>query len=628
MSIKDNERYLAFSRRAALMSFGTLGAFGTIAARLYHLQVSKSREYSLKAEENRIDPRVIVPLRGRILDRFGAEVASNQQDYRVILVPENADDVETVLKALSEIIPLNEDEQRSILKKVKAQRDFVPIKIAGHLTWDEFSRVNVRGPELAGIEPLVGETRHYPYREDLSHVLGYVTRPDADDQAEDPHPLLRQEEFRIGGDGIERLTDKRLRGKPGYRHVEVNALGRVVGEIRRVDGQSGDDVVLTIDVALQKYAAERMRGESGSAVLMDIYTGEVLALVSEPGFDPQGFNRGWTTEQWKSLLNNPFKPLINKSIAGQYPPGSTIKPIIALAALEEGVIREDEAVFCGGKRYLGSHAFHCWKKHGHGWMNLKDAIKHSCDIYFYEIASRLGIDKMEDYLKRYGLGEKYDFDLPGEKPGLVPSRGWKKATTGVSWQKGETLITGIGQGYLLATPLQLAVMTARFANGGFMVKPRLLRSIGDEFVEPPKRGVIATNARNLIASQAGMDAVSNEVGGTAFRSRVDVDGMKMAGKTGTAQVRRITKAERLKGVLKNDELPWKFRDHALFVAYAPVKEPRYALAVVIEHGGSGSKKAAPIAKDIMTETLKRDPLRKAAFSPVADAGGALKAERG
>ncbi len=617
MSVKDNERYLAFSRRAALLSFGTLGAFGTIAARLYYLQVSKSREYSLKAEENRIDPRVIVPLRGRILDRFGVELASNQQDYRVILVPENAEDVEMVLESLAHIIPLNDELRQSILKKAQSQRDFVPIKVAGHLTWEEFSRVNVRGPELAGIEPVVGETRHYPYREDLSHVLGYVTRPDADDQAEDPHPLLRQEEFRIGGDGIERLTDKSLRGKPGYRHVEVNALGRVVGEIRRVDGQAGDDVVLTIDVALQKFAAERMRGESGSAVLMDIYSGDVLALVSEPGFDPQGFNRGWTPEQWKELLDNPLKPLINKSIAGQYPPGSTIKPMIALAALEQGVVRPSEAVFCSGKRPLGSHVFHCWKRHGHGWMDLKGAVKHSCDIYFYEIANRLGIDQMEEYLKRFGLGERYEFDLPGEKPGLVPSRGWKKATTGVSWQKGETLITGIGQGYLLATPLQLAVMTARFANGGFKVKPRLLRSVGSEFVERPKRDVINFNAKNLAIAQDAMNAVSNEVGGTAFRSRVDVNGMKMAGKTGTAQVRRITKAERLTGVLKNEELPWKFRDHALFVAFAPVKEPRYALAVVIEHGGSGSKKAAPIAKDIMEETLKRDPLRRSAVSPLA-----------
>ncbi len=599
------------------MSIGTLGAFGTIAARLYYLQVSKSREYSLKAEENRIDPRVIVPLRGRILDRFGVELASNQQDYRVILVPENAEDVESVLRTLSEIIPLTTEQQQSILKKVESQRDFVPIKVAGHLTWDEFARVNVRGPELAGIEPVVGETRNYPYKEDLSHVLGYVTRPDADDQADDPHPLLRQEEFRIGGDGIERLTDKNLRGKPGYRHVEVNALGRVVGEIRRVDGVAGDDVVLTIDVALQKFAAERMRGESGSAVLMDIFTGDVLALVSEPGFDPQGFNRGWTSEQWKGLLNNPLKPLVNKCIAGQYPPGSTVKPMIALAALEQGVVKPHEAVFCSGKRRLGNHIFHCWKRGGHGWMDLKDGVKHSCDIYFYEIASRLGIDQMEHYLKEFGLGENYEFDLPGEKPGLVPNRGWKRATTGVPWQKGETLITGIGQGYLLATPLQMAVMTARFANGGIKVKPRLLRSIGPEFVERPKRDVFQLNSRYLDIAKASMDAVTNEVGGTAFRSRVDVDGMKMAGKTGTAQVRRITKAERLTGVLKNEELPWRFRDHALFVAYAPVDEPRYALAVVIDHGGSGSKKAAPIAKDIMTETLKRDPLRLSAVSPIA-----------
>jgi penicillin-binding protein 2 len=620
MSANDSITYMAFSRRAAILAGGTLLAFGGIASRLYYLQVSKSSEYALRADQNRFDARVIVPLRGRLLDRFGQELATNQQDFRVLLIPENVSDIEGTLDQISEIVPISERERKAILRKARTQSKFVPIKVAGHLSWEQFAKININGPELAGVEPIVGDTRFYPYGEDLAHVVGYVMRPSPEDQEDDPHPLLRQDEFRVGKNGVERTIDAPLRGQPGYRHVEVNALGRVVGEVKRVNGQPGDDAVLALDVELQKFAAERMRGESGSAVLLDIYTGEVLALVSTPGFDPNGFNRGWSTKEWKALLENPLKPLVNKSIAGQYPPGSTIKPMIAVAALETGAISQFEPIYCGGKVRLGNHEFHCWKKHGHGRMTMHTALKHSCDVYFYEVARRIGIDRIAEVGQKFGLGKATGLELPGEKSGLMPSRGWKKATTGISWQQGETLITGIGQGYMLMTPLQLAVMTARLANGGRSIKPTLVRSVGPNLAEANKPEIMNVKPEHLQVAMRGMDAVSNEPGGTAYRSRVDVNGMTMAGKTGTAQVRRITKAERNSGVLKNNELPWKFRDHALFTAFAPVASPRYALAVMIEHGGSGSRAAAPVARDIMRETLQRDPAKLAALPPVGRTG--------
>jgi len=620
LSGKDNARFSAFSRRATILSGVTLAAFGGIVSRLYYLQVSKSPEYTLRAEANRIKQRLIVPLRGKVLDRFGVELATNRQDYRVIVVPEQTEDLEGSVRRLSEIIEMSEDHIKAVLKKARQQSRFQPIKISGNLSWDEFAQINIRGPELPGIEPQVGETRHYPFGKDLAHVVGYVSRANEADQEKDDDLLLRQEDFRIGKNGVEKTVDLPLRGLRGIRHVEVNAHGRVIRELRRDPGTAGQDIRLTLDMEVQRVATEILRQESGSVVVMDIQNGDVVALVSSPGFDPNGFNFGWSTKEWKGLLENPYKPLINKCIAGQYPPGSTLKPLVALAALEEGVIKPHETIYCSGKTYLGSHAFHCWKRHGHGHMNMHNAIKKSCDIYFYEVAKRMGIDKLEHYFKMFGLGEPTGLELPGEKAGLAPSRGWKKATTGVSWQKGETLITGIGQGYVLTTPLQLAVMTARIANGGRTVHPNLIHSYGGTLADRMIGSQIPVRAENLARVMKGMDGVSNESGGTALGSRLDVNGLGLAGKTGTAQVRRISKAERLSGVLKNEQLPWNFRDHALFVAFAPVENPRYAISVVVDHGGSGSKAAAPVARDVMRETLLRHPIREQIIGAELKAG--------
>jgi len=430
--------------------------------------------------------------------------------------------------------------------------------------------------------------------------------------------LLRLPGFRIGKSGIERTIDKPLRGKAGASRVEVNAYGRVIRELQRNEGMPGDDAILTLDMDIQTFATNRVQGESASVVVMDIHNGDIYALVSAPGFDPNLFNVGISRTDWKALVENPYKPLTNKVIQGQYPPGSTFKPVTALATLAHGVASPDETVFCSSVMTLGNHQFHCWKKGGHGRVNLHLGIKYSCDIYFYEMARRLGVDRIADMAKRMGLGEDYGLELPNVKDGNVPTSGWKLATTGVSWQQGETLITGIGQGYLLATPLQLAVMTARLANGGKKVVPHLLRSVGSRSFTKADAEDLKIDPSHLAAVMGGMNGVSNEVGGTAFGSRIaDLGDLTLAGKTGTAQVRRITMAERDRGVLKNEELPWIQRDHALFVAFAPVSAPQYAICVVVEHGGGGSKVAAPIARDIMRETLIRDPARKPALAPIA-----------
>jgi penicillin-binding protein 2 len=463
---------------------------------------------------------------------------------------------------------------------------------------------------LPGIQPDVGETRHYPYGEELAHIVGYVAPVSDRDLEDDKDPLLKLPGFRIGKLGLESRLDDELRGKAGASHVEVNAYGRVIRELSKDPGTAGAPITLTLDMDVQKYAIDRMAGESGAAVVMDIHTGEVVTIASTPAFDSNDFNVGLSQKKWDGLRNNIYKPLVNKAIAGQYPPGSTVKMMVALAAFESGLVNPRHRVNCTGKYTLGNHDFHCWKKRGHGPVDMHHAIMYSCDTYFYEIAKKIGIDRIEAMARRLGLGETHGFEVPGEKSGLVPSRDWKRARTGNSWQQGETLIAGIGQGYMLATPLQLAVMTSRIANGGFAVQPRIVRGVGETFIPPPEASDMGISKAGLELVKAGMNAVSNIPGGTAFRSRIKEKGMELAGKTGTAQVRRISKAERESGVLKNKELEWKQRDHALFVAFAPVDNPQYAISLIVEHGGSGSGVAAPIARDIMRRVLERDPAKR------------------
>jgi len=633
--VRDTARQAVFTRRAAIASLGAMGLFGTVFWRLYGLQVQQGAEFGILAEENRVNLRLLVPQRGRIIDRFGVELAANRQNFRVLLVPEDArnegvSNVEEALNVLSEIVELSDYRRRRALRDASRNRPFVPITVKENLDWEEFARVNINLPDLPGIVPDVGQTRYYPIGEHFAHIVGHVGRVTEEEQLDDEDPLLRLPDFRIGKLGIERELDLRLRGQAGTSQVEVNAVGRVIRELQRFEGTPGEDVVLTIDEELQRFAAAQFEGESGAASVIDVRNGDILALVSEPGFDPNLFTFGISESDWAELRDNELNPMVNKAIAGQYPPGSTFKMAVALAALEAGVMPPHETVFCNGHITLGNRDFHCWRRRGHGAMNMRNGIKNSCDIYFYEAARRLGIDRIAAMAERLGLGYPTGVPLPGERSGLVPTSGWKIATYGTSWQQGETLITGIGQGFLLTTPLQLAVMVARLATGN-EVLPRLVRAAGHD-VEQASTNValpqmpLGIDPAHLAIIHDGMNAVVNEVGGTATRSAVLGEGMSMAGKTGTAQVRNISSSERESGVVRNEDLPWRLRDHALFVGFGPVEAPKYAVSVVVEHGSSGSGAAGPRARDIMQRALERDPGGRAAIGnmalfPVGGTGG-------
>lgn len=616
---RENKQIRSFTRRAAILGAGQALMFGVIASRVYYLQVIESEQYKVLSDENRISLRLLPPQRGRILDRFGEELATLRQNYGVILIPERTRDVKRTLEALSEHVSISEENHKRVLREIRTKRSFMPIIIADDLSWEGFARINVKSYDLAGVQPVVGETRAYPYGPLLSHLIGYVASVSEDDLAktENPEPVLRVPGFRIGKSGIEKMQDAELRGRAGNMRVEVNAYDRVIRELTRTEGIPGKDTVLSIDIELQKAAAAALTGQSGSIVCLDIKRGEVLTLVSVPGFEPDSFNMGLSTAQWQALQNDPMHPLINKSIAGLYPPGSTIKPLIAIAALASGAMSPSDGVYCNGKARLGNHLFHCWKKEGHGAMSMREAIKHSCDVYFYEAGRRMGIVPMQEMGNKFGLGVKLDIGLPDEKQGLMPSPKWKRARFGQPWVGGETLIAAIGQGYIQTTPLQLAVMTARLASGK-MVMPRLVRDVSADarpIIFPDMN--IPTEFLNL--ARDGMWAVVNEVRGTAYTKRMDYNGYQYSGKTGTAQVRRISREERYRagGVTKNENLPWEQRDHALFVGYAPSDKPRYAISVVIEHGGGGSTVAAPIARDILTLALARESQGLKLYAPSA-----------
>ncbi len=452
---RENKQIKSFTRRAAILGGGQALMFGVLASRVYYLQVVESEQYKVLADENRISLRLLPPQRGRILDRFGEELATLRQNYGVILIPERTRDVHRTLDALAEYVPVNEENRKRVLREIRIKRSFMPVIVAEDLSWEDFARINVKSYDLAGVQPVVGETRAYPHGALLSHLIGYVASVSEDDLAaiENPEPVLRSPGFRIGKSGIEKMQDADLRGRAGNMRVEVNAYDRVIRELTRTEGVPGKDVVLSIDIELQKAAAAALTGQSGSIVCLDIERGEVLTLVSVPGFEPDAFNMGLSTAQWRALQNDPMHPLINKSIAGLYPPGSTIKPLVALAALTSGAMSPADGVFCNGKASLGNHLFHCWKKEGHGAMSMREAIKHSCDVYFYEAGRRTGIVPMQEMGNQFGLGVKLDIGLPDEKQGLMPSPNWKQARYGQPWVGGETLIAAIGQGYIQTTLL-------------------------------------------------------------------------------------------------------------------------------------------------------------------------------
>jgi penicillin-binding protein 2 len=616
---KDSTRFKSFSRRVAFLGGGKVLLLSLLAGRMYQLQVIESDKYKTLADENRINLRLLPPPRGTIVDRYGRALAVNQENYRVTLVAEQVNDINTMLDTLSGIISLEDYERHRILREVRRRRGFVPVTVRENLDWRDVSRIEVNAPDLPGLSIEVGQSRQYPFAEDFAHVLGYVSAVSEKEATGDP--LLELPGFKVGKNGVERVFDLDLRGKAGNTQVEVNAVGRVIRELSRQEGQPGADLRLTIDRDLQKLAADRLKEEkSASAVVMDIHNGDVLALSSVPGYDPNEFVTGLSTKTWRRLINDPYAPLTNKAISGLYAPGSTFKMVVALAALEARIVAPDHQVFCRGHTQLGNARFHCWKRHGHGWQDMYDAHQNSCDVYFYDIAKRIGIDRIAEMATRFGLGDKTGIDLPSEKGGVIPTRAWKKALIGTAWQQGETLISGIGQGLILTTPLQLAIMTARIANGGKAVVPRLIRPADtDGKEEEPVFKDLGISKRALDVVREGMNRVTNVQRGTAYRARISEEGMEMSGKTGTAQVRRISKAERDTRVLKNHERPWRERDHALFVGYAPSNNPRYAVSVVVEHGGGGSTVAAPIARDLLLATQRRDPANRSVAPAAAKA---------
>jgi penicillin-binding protein 2 len=597
----EAERSRVFTRRALALGGAQLAFFGVLTARLHHLQVQRGADYALLAEDNRANQRLLIPPRGTILDRLGRPLARNLPTYRVQVIPERARRLPDVLERLAGLVDLPPARIAAVLADARGRPRFVPVLVREDLDWNEVARIAVHAPELPGVVLESGLLRTYPAGTALAHVVGYVGAVNPAEQQEDGDPLLLLPEFRIGKSGIERSYDRVLRGRAGFRRVEVNAIGREIRELDRREGEPGTEVRLALDLDLQRFCVARLSAElSASAVVVDVRTGGVMALASVPSYDPAAFTGGLRSSTWRDLRDNPRTPLVNKCIRGQYPPGSTFKMITALAALEAGISPAYQA-FCPGHMSLGRAVFHCWRDHGHGRIAMVQALGQSCDVYFYDLARRVGIDAIAAMAARFGLGAPLGIDLPGEQPGLIPTVAWKQATLGEPWQKGETVVCGIGQGFVSTTPLQLAIMTARLGNGGLGVTPWLVTPPAT----PPAPIGVAASSLEVVLS--GMREVVHGPRGTARASDPGLPGVEMAGKTGTAQVRRISRAERASGSHKRKDIPWIERDHALFVCCAPLASPRYAVAVVVEHGMSGSKTASPIARDIMRKALELDP---------------------
>lgn len=602
---RDNKQSQVFSRRVLAMMGVQTAILGALGVRLWSMQILEGERYAVLAEGNRISTRLTIPARGRLLDRGGDVLAGNQINWRVLLVAEQAGDVNAVLSTLSQILPLTEAERSRVDREIARRRRFVPVVVREFLSWDEMVKVEVNAPDLPGIMTDVGTTRFYPYDADLAHVIGYVAPPSEDDLGEDP--LLEQPGVRVGRAGLEKTHETALRGRAGTIQYEVNAAGRIIRELDRQEGQSGVDVHLTLDGELQKAVCQRLGEESASAVILDVRNGEVLVMATNPSFDPSLFNSGVSRAQWQEWTSNRRAPLINKAGAGLYSPGSTYKMMVGLAALEAKAVTPTERLPCWGHYDLGNARFHCWYRPGHGSLDLRGAIKYSCDCYFYEAARRTGIDRIAAMSNRFGLGVMPSLELPNMRAGLIPTRAWRQAQGG-AWAPGDTVVHGIGQGFTLVTPLQLATMTARLALGR-SVQPHLTKAIGGVALKGGAEEdwpVLDIAERDLRLVREGMWAVVNEGGGTAGRTRLP-NGVVMAGKTGTTQVRRVTRQERERG-FRAESLPWEFRPHALYVGYAPYDQPRYACAVVVEHGLSGAMAAGPIARDIMVETFARNPL--------------------
>ena len=631
------------NRRIFILGAFKITIFTGIFLRLFSLQINDNKKYLTLSDKNRLREWRLPPVRGEFVDYFDNVVASNSEVYQLHVTPEEVEDFRYLMLRLKNILDLNNREFKKILKQKSKQKSWETIVISKNLTWEQFAKVNYYLYDLAGAKPVISVSRNYPFADNYTHILGYVSEASKDDILK--NEIIKNKHvpgLKVGKTGLEKSFENQLIGLNGVERYEVNAYGKRIKQIDYKEGEKGQKIKLTIDTEIQKLANNLLKNRSGSISVMDIYTGELLAMQSSPSFDPNLFVFGISQDDWQLIRNNPLKPLVNKTLSGLYSPGSTIKPIVALSALENNIINKDFKVKCTGKIEMYGQTYHCWKKKGHGVVNLKEAMKQSCDTYFYEIARKLGVDRLKETAIKFGLGEKVLQDIySNEKKGLVPSTQWKKDNLGKGWVIGETLITGIGQGYTQTTPLQLCLMTAQLANGGHKIYPKITVNENDEtyeeakslieknykankildkglnessegffsFVKNEKHKVLYKNFENIKLIQEAMFASTNEVRGTSYSSRIENPKYQFAGKTGTSQVKRITEKDRLLD-LNTSEISYKDRDHALFIAFGPYKKPRYALSILIEHGGSGSSTAAPIAKKLFKLIIDRHELRE------------------
>jgi len=630
------------NRRMFIIGGAKFVVFTAIIARLFSLQITENKKYLTLSDKNRLREWRLAPIRGEFLDYFENVIAGNLKVYQLHVIPEEVEDFKYLMVRLKEILSISNDNFKKIIKQKNRQKPWETIIISKNLTWEQFSRVNYYLHDLVGAKPVLSVSRNYPFNESYTHVLGYVSEASEKDilnnkTIKDTHvPGLK-----VGKTGLEKTFEDELIGTNGIQRYEVNAYGKRISQLDHTDGLSGETIQLTIDTEIQKVCNELLKGMAGSISVMDIYTGEIVAMQSSPSFDPNLFLFGINQDDWQLIRNNPLKPLVNKTLSGLYSPGSTFKPIVALSALENEIIDENFKVKCTGKIEMYGQTYHCWKKKGHGIVDLKSAMKQSCDTYFYEIARKLGVDRLKETSIKFGLGEKVlNETFNNEKKGLIPDTKWKKNNLGKGWVIGETLITGIGQGYTQTTPLQLCLMTAQLANGGFKIYPKIiveengktfedikllmdknsknldvknnqLKKASDllSFINKEKHERLFKNSKNIKLVRDAMFASTNEVRGTSYSSRIEDPKYQFAGKTGTSQVKRITKADRELD-LKTLDIPYNERDHALYIAFGPYKNPRYALSIVIEHGGSGSSTAAPIAKKLFKLIIDRHEIRE------------------
>ena len=636
-------KFNTVNRRIFILSIAKGIVFTGIVARLFTLQINENKKYLTLSDKNRLREWRLHPVRGDFQDYFGNVVAGNIKVYQLHVIPEQVEDFKYLMVRLKNILPLSDKEFLKISKKKRQQKPWETLIISENLTWDQFSKVNFYLHELSGVKPVLSVARNYPFKENYTHLLGYVAQASQND-------LLNNENIknkhvpglRVGKSGLEKTFENDLIGTNGVQRYEVNAYGKRINQVDFQEGEKGKKIKLTVDTEVQKFCNELLADKAGSISVMDIYTGEIIAMHSSPSFDPNLFLYGISIDEWKSITENPLKPLINKTLSGLYSPGSTIKPIVALSALENNVISQNFKVNCTGKMEMYGQTYHCWKKKGHGVVDLRNAIKQSCDSYFYEMSRRLGVDRLNITATNFGLGNKVLGNLyMEEKKGLIPSTKWKRDHFGKGWVLGETLITGIGQGYIQTTPLQLCLMIAQLANGGFKIFPRItvdgsqeslekikykmaqslndsekddssiIKKTAEEFFnqDEKKYTKLFKNQENVKFVLDAIFASTNEWRGTSYKSRIEDPKYQFAGKTGTAQVKRITKLQRELD-LDTSQIPYEDRDHAWYIAFAPYKNPRYALSVFVEHGGSGSSTAAPLAKKLIKKVIDRHEERE------------------